>query len=159
MEFTLKQLGWHGPNRCVLYGEWEETISHIFLNYHFTLEFWDLSNRLQKFNLSQQGTSFEEALHKWPGKSFLEDARLSLEIAWSIWITRNDSIFNNQLANPYKANYKLKVTRSWVHHGLVSSPRYAPWPPTYIALSPRDISMVHLWETRQIVTLDAGQNC
>ena len=97
---NLKKRGFYITNKCCLYKENEENISHLFLECPFALKIWSMVWEkfgicwVLKENLSQFVENWDSPFYH-PKLTLLWRIVLP-HICWHIWKERNNIIFRNE---------------------------------------------------------------
>jgi len=87
----IQHRGLSGPGWCTLCHSEEETSSHLFFRWHFSIEIWELFSpevRRRGWHLA----GIEEAIQVWTMKEGAIKT-LPLVIIWEIWGAQNHRIF------------------------------------------------------------------
>jgi len=112
---NLQKRGFHGPSRCSLCREKEESVTHMMLECKFTLQTWFELLGIWYSNFALPSSTpelFANWLNRYPGPSPKNKA---IKAAWSslpkincwhIWLERNKRIFRN-----YEQDAKLVGVR------------------------------------------------
>jgi hypothetical protein len=103
---NLAERNWYGSKKCVFYHQ-DETIKHLFFQCKFARFIW---SAIQIWSTLYQPRSI---------KKFVKFKRLirmeAIAIIWSLWLCRNDKIFNNISSSFLQVIYRCTaMLRSWV---------------------------------------------
>eukprot|EP00253_Pinus_taeda_P035221 PITA_35221 len=91
---NLMKRSFHGPFRCHLCLNAEESTDHLFLSCASSFAFWH--SILSHIPLSNQwhGNNLPDAWDNWCHEHIGKSLNLPLLVCWAIWIARNQAIFN-----------------------------------------------------------------
>jgi len=89
---NLTKRGLIGPSRCVLCGENEETMNHLFVECHFAKDIWTLILKELKLNRFWVGGQIIECFQFWIRKmEYWKE--IPCYVCWEIWKHENMVIF------------------------------------------------------------------
>jgi len=99
-EDFLKRRNFHGPNRCVLCRQEEETVHHLLVHCHWASSLWQLGLSMLGVSWVQPG-KVKEVLVAWRRRmkkclAFGVWKLIPLAIWWPVWKERNRSLFEGK---------------------------------------------------------------
>jgi hypothetical protein len=101
---NLVKRNWHGSTQCV-FCHHNETINHLFFQYRFARSIWSL---IQVASSMYPSTSVANIFGNWLHGIDLRFRTLlrvgALGVVWSLWLCRNNKVFNDK-------NYSLQMYR------------------------------------------------
>eukprot|EP00253_Pinus_taeda_P006246 PITA_06246 len=104
---NLQKHGWIGPSRCALCFADGETNLHTFFQCHASKQIWyDLSLHLVFPHLCF--SSVQEGFFWW-SKQTVSRRSIFIPVCWSIWLWRNDSIFNGHKSTISSTLLRIKA--------------------------------------------------
>jgi hypothetical protein len=120
---NLVKRGFLGPSRCVLCGNNEENVSHLFVECSFTKDIWSTIQKELKLESAWEGGKIVDCLQNWIRKR--ENWKeIPCFICWEVWKHRNLVIFEDRPPNRVrvcnsilqdlgetKVSYSTKVSR------------------------------------------------
>jgi hypothetical protein len=95
---NLVKRGIHGPRRCILCGNCEDTVYHLFVECNFTKDIWYLMLKELKLNGFWEGGQSTDCILNWKRRKG-ERLEIPCFIYWEIWKHRNLSIFEDRPLN------------------------------------------------------------
>jgi hypothetical protein len=95
---NLVKRGIVGPSKCVLCGNKEENVKHLFVDCDFTKDIWYNIQKKLKCKGFWEGGQIAECFHNWVKKKD-NIKEFSSFICWEIWKHRNLVIFEDRLPN------------------------------------------------------------
>jgi hypothetical protein len=103
---NLVKRNWHGSTQCVFCHQ-DETINHVFFNCRFARAIWSV---IQVASSLYPLTSVANIFGNWLHGIDLRFRRLIrvgvLAIIWSIWLCRNDKVFNDKHCSLLQVIYR-----------------------------------------------------
>jgi hypothetical protein len=95
---NLVKRGIYGPSRCVLCGNDEETVYHLFVDCSFTKDIWFTIIKDLKLTNNWEGGQIVECLQNWIRKE-LNWKEIPCFICWEVWKHMNLVIFEDHPPN------------------------------------------------------------
>jgi len=104
---SLQKRGWYGPSICSLCFRDEDSISHIFIYYPFTLKLW--KNLHIAYNLATKwgGNSLNNFFEDWVKVEKLYKT-LPIIVCWYLWLKRNKCIFDSCLPSVVRVCIQIR---------------------------------------------------
>lgn len=88
----LQKRNKHGPCWCSLYKIFEESSSHVFLTYPFSIRTWEIFLNTVRTSSHWFGVSLEDAWKNWWSCSSDTHYRnIPLIICWGIWLAKKEA--------------------------------------------------------------------
>jgi hypothetical protein len=120
---NLAKRNWHGCKRCVFCHE-DETIKHLFFQCQFARAIWSI---IQIGSSLYPPRSIANIFGNWLNGVVVRYKSLirvgAIAVIWSLWLCRNDKVFNNVSSNLMQVIYRCTATlRSWLPLQQVSRP-------------------------------------
>jgi hypothetical protein len=111
---NLVKQNWHGSSQRVFCHQ-DEMINHLFFHYRFARSIWSL---IQVASTLYPPTSVANIFGNWLhgiGTRFRMLIRVgALAIIWSLWLCRNDKVFNNKNCSLLQVIYRcIGILRLW----------------------------------------------
>jgi hypothetical protein len=95
---NLVKRGIVGPSRCVLCGNNEENVRHIFVDCSFTKDIWYIIQKDLNFESVWEGGQIADCLQTWIKKK--ENYKeIPCYICWEVWKHRKLVIFEDRIPN------------------------------------------------------------
>src|SRR4051812_28800428 len=108
---NLIKRNWHGSTQCVFCHQ-DETIRHLLFHCKFARSIWSFIQIAS--GLSPPRSVINVFSHWLHGKYRTLFRVGALAIIWSLWLCRNDKIFNNIMSSPLQVIYRATaILRSW----------------------------------------------
>eukprot|EP00253_Pinus_taeda_P030204 PITA_30204 len=92
---NLMKRSFHGPYRCHLCLNEEESTAHLFLHCNISKQFWNLLTGHIPQLQNWKGNSILEAWESWLQHHTGKSRNIPLLACWAIWIARNKAIFDH----------------------------------------------------------------
>jgi hypothetical protein len=111
---NLARRNWHGNKSCVFCHQ-DETIKHLFFHCRFARSIWSI---IQIASTLYPPRSVANIFGNWLhgiDNRFRTLIRVgALAIIWSLWLCRNDKVFDNKISSPLQVIYRCTGTlRLW----------------------------------------------
>jgi hypothetical protein len=111
---NLIRRNWHGSSKCV-FCHHDETIKHVFFQCRFARSIWSIIQVTSKLYPPTSVTNiFENWLHgiDLRFRTFIRVRVLA--IVWSLWLCRNDKVFNDKNCSLLQVIYRCTgILRLW----------------------------------------------
>jgi hypothetical protein len=104
---SLQKRGWYGPSIYSLCFRDEDSISHLFIYYPFTLKLW--KNLHIAYNLATNwgGNSLNNCFEDWVKVEKLYKT-LPIIVCWYLWLERNKCIFDSCLPSAMRVCIQIR---------------------------------------------------
>jgi hypothetical protein len=106
---NLVKRNWHGSTRCVFCHQ-DETIKHLFFQCHFARSIWSI---IQVVSNLRPPTSVANTFGNWlHGINLMFRILIrvgTFAIIWSLWLCRNDKVFNDTNCSLLQVVYRCTV--------------------------------------------------
>jgi hypothetical protein len=144
---NLAKRNWHGNQSCV-FCHHDETIKHLFFQCRFARSIWSIIQVASTLYPPRNVTNIFGNWLNGVDNRFRTLIRVgALAVIWSLWLCRNDKVFNNKMSSPLQVIYRCTGTlRLWSslqrveHRGLFTE--------VYARLenTARDTFSLHGWQ-------------
>ena len=110
---NLAKRNWHGSKKCVFCHK-DETIKHLFFECTFARSIWSI---IQICSILFPPCSIANIFGNWLNgvdRRFKRLIRMgALAVIWSIWLCRNDKVFNDKNLSLMQVIYRTTTLRFW----------------------------------------------
>jgi hypothetical protein len=103
---NLAKRNWHGSKKCV-FCHHDESIKHLFFQYRFARSIWSV---IQVASILFSPCSITNIFGNWLNgidNRFKKHIRVgAIVFIWSLWLCRNDKVFNNKKSSILQVIYR-----------------------------------------------------
>jgi hypothetical protein len=107
---NLIKWNWHESKTCVFCSH-DETIKHLFFQCNFVCSIWSI---IQVASGLYPPTSIANVFGNWVhgiDSKYIILLRVgAMVLIWSLWLCRNDKVFDNKLSSPLQVIYRCMST-------------------------------------------------
>jgi hypothetical protein len=116
---NLIKRNWHGSKTCVFCTH-DETIKHLFFQFNFARSIWSvIQSALGLYPPTSIANVFGNWVHDIDNKYIILLRVGEIALIWSLWLCRNDKVFDNKNTSLLQVIYRCTGTLclwSQLHH-------------------------------------------
>jgi hypothetical protein len=109
---ALQKRGWQGPGRCPLCNLATENLNHLLIHCRFTVSVWNSCLHLLSLTFNWKGDSVSKCFAAWHSNKLAPDSLAALT-CWSIWLERNQVLFEGRPPSCQAVVHKILTSFKW----------------------------------------------